>query len=121
MNDKPRYIDVGDEFDTEDHSWKYPDDLENQDIIKKVFYICGNRKYFRSQKEARKWRKIDGQLSRGAIKKEWVQSCIDWAHDKNRKVFAIKVDALASLVLNKARMQDWYMENKDKVRGPEDY
>lgn len=121
MNDEPIYIDAGDEFDLEDHSWKYPDSIENQDIIQKVFSVCGNRKYFHSKKEQRKWKKIDGQISRGAIKKEWVSECIDWAEWKNKKVFAIKVDALGSLVLNKARMQDWLMENQDKLRKEEDY
>lgn len=121
MSDDPIYVDIGDEFDNEDNSWKYPHSLQNYDIIMKVFSVCGNRKYFRSKKEFRKWEKIDGQLSRGAIRREWVENCIKWAEEKNMTVCAIKVDALGSLVLNKARMQDWLMENKDSLRRPEDY
>ena len=119
--DEPTYIDIGDEFDIEDNSWKYPDDLENQDIIKKVFFICGRRKYFHSKKEGRKWRQIDGQVSRKAIRVEWVNNCIEWAKSRNEHRFSINVTALASLVLNKARMQDWLMKHKDKLRRPEDY
>jgi len=121
MADDLRYIDDGEEWNEEDYSWRHIDDFTNRDIIEKVFRICGNRKYFKSPKEGRRWRKIDGQLSRGAIREEWVNSCIKWAEDKNSVRCVIKVDALGSLVLNKARMQDWYMENRDKLRRPEDY
>lgn len=121
MIDEPIYIDAGDEFDMEDHSWKYPDDLKNQIIIKQVFYICGKRKYFKSKKEARKWRKIDGQIDRGVLPSGWVKNCIDWAKDKNEQLCAIKVDALGSLILNKARMQDWQMEHKRDARKPNDH
>jgi hypothetical protein len=116
-----RYVDVGEEWDEEDFGWRHIDGFENRDIIEKAFRVCGNRKYFKSKKESRKWNMIDGQLSRGAIRKEWVNSCIEWAEDKNSVKFAINVDALASLVLNKARMQDWNLENRDKLRRPEDY
>ena len=117
----PRYIDVGEEWDEEDFSWRHIDDFKNYDIIEKAFRICGNRKYFKSPKEARKWRKIDGQLSRGAIREEWVFSCLKWAEEKNSMMCAIKIDALGSLILNKAAMQDWNMENRENLRRPEDY
>lgn len=119
--DDPRYINAGEEFDEEDYSWRYIDDFENRDIIEKAFRVCGNRKYFRSQKEARKWRKIDGQISRKAISLQWVNSCIKWAEGKNAMMCAIKVEALGSLILNKARMQDWYAENREELRKTERY
>lgn len=118
---EPRYIADGDEFDEEDNSWRYPDDLDNQDVIKEVFRICGRRKYFKSQKEARLWRKIDGQISRGLAPMPWVTFCIDWAREKNKQVTAITVDALGSFIMNKARMQDWMGEHKDAFRKPSDY
>jgi hypothetical protein len=90
-------------------------------MIEKVFRICGNRRYFKSPKEGRQWRKIDGQVSRGVIRREWVDNCIKWAEDKNSMRCAIKVDALGSLIMNRARMQDWLMDNKDNLRRPEDY
>ena len=117
----PVYINAGDEFDIEDNSWRYIDDLENQEVIKEVFSICGSRKYFASEKEGRKWRKIDGQLARGAISKDWVANCVNWARKKNLRVCAIKVEALGNLILNKARMQDWLMENKEALRLTETY
>ena len=121
MPDDPIYVDVGDEFDIEDNSWKYPDDLEHQDIIMEVFSVCGNRKYFHSKKEGRKWRKIDSQMSKGVVRPEWVRFCIDWAREKNASLCAIKVEALGNLILNKARMQDWLLENRNELRRPEDY
>ena len=121
MSDDLRYVNTGEEFDEEDFSWRYIDNFENYDIIERAFRVCGNRKYFRSPKESKKWNKIDGQVSRGAVRKEWVNHCIDWAEDKNSVRFAIKVDALGSYVMNKAAMQDWLMENKNELRTPEDY
>jgi hypothetical protein len=121
MTDEPIYVEAGDEFDHEDNSWKYPHSLQNYDIIMKVFSVCGNRKYFRSKKEFNKWKRIDGQLSRGAMREEWVENCIKWAEEKNATLCAIKVDALGSLVLNKVCMQDWLLEHKDELRRPEDY
>jgi hypothetical protein len=116
-----RYVDEGEEWNEEDYSWRHIDDFENYDIIERAFKICFNRKYFKSQKEARKWRKIDGQISRGAIRVEWVMNCLKWAEDKNAMGQAIKVDALGSLILNKAAMQDWNIENRESLRRPEDY
>jgi hypothetical protein len=105
--DDPIYVDVGDEFGDEDDSWRYPDDLINQSVIKKVFAICGGRKYFATPKEGRKWRKIDGQISRGLIPSDWIDHCIAWAKKKNFRATLIKVDALGSYILNKAKMQDF--------------
>ncbi len=116
-----RYINVGEEWDEEDFSWRYIDNFANRDIIEKAFRICGGRKYFRSPKESRKWNKIDGQITRGVIRTEWVDHCMKWAEDKNAMRCVIKVDALGSYILNKAAMQDWSMENRDNLRRPEDY
>lgn len=116
-----RYINAGEEWDEEDYSWRHIDDFKNRDIIEKAFRICGNRKYFKSQKEARKWRKIDGQVSRGLIRTEWINHCMKWAEDKNSMKFAINVEALGSFIMNKASMQDWLIENRDTLMRPEDY
>jgi hypothetical protein len=123
MNEEPIYVDAGDEFDIEDNSWKYPDDLENRDIIKKVFSVCGRKKYFKSKREHRRWKQIDGQISRGVIPVEWVNSCIKWAADRNAQTrgIAIKVDNLATAVLNKARMQDWINEHRGELIDKNDY
>lgn len=118
-DDGPRYVEPGEEFDDEDFSWRYIDDFENRDIIQEVFAVCGGRKYFASQKEARRWRKIDGQITRGLIPIGWVRFCIEWARKKNKGITAIKVEPLGSLVMNKAKMQDWIGEKK--VRSSEDY
>ena len=121
MKEEPVYIDIGDEFDIEDNSWKYHADFENEDIIEEVFLVCGRRKYFKSKKEARKWRIIDGQISRKVLGLSWVFNCIDWAKTKNEGLCAIKVGALGSLILNKARMQDWLMDHGDDISRPETY
>jgi len=111
--DEPTYVDVGDEFGDEDTSWRYPDDLANQDTIKNVFAICGGRKYFANPKEARKWRKIDGQITRGMIGQAWLDHCLEWAKKKNFRATVIKVDALGSYVMNKAKMQDFLTKEID--------
>ena len=107
MSDEPTYVAIGDEFENEDDAWRDPDDLENQELIKEVFQVCGNRKYFKTPKEARKWRKIDGQISRGVIPQAWVDHCMEWVRKKNRQRTKIIVDALGTYFLNKAAMQDF--------------
>jgi hypothetical protein len=107
MSDEPTYVPLGDEFENEDDSWRYPDDLENQELIKEVFKACGNRRYFKTPKEARKWRRIDGQVSRGVIPQDWVEHCMEWVRKKNRQRTKIIVDALGTYFLNKSAMQDF--------------
>lgn len=121
MTDEPMYVEPGEEFDAvDDYSWRYIDDMENQDIVRTAFLICGGRKYFATPKEARKWRKIDGQITRGLIPIGWVKYCFEWARKKNHRVIAIKVDALGSLIINKAKMQDW-LGSQPKQRSADDY
>lgn len=121
MKAEPVYVNDGEEFDTEDTSWRYIDDFINHDIIERAFRICGNRKYFKSPKEGKLWRRIDSQIAKGMIKKEWVDFCVNWAKERNVTICAIKIEALGHLIMNKARMQDWLMEHKEEVRSAEDY
>lgn len=106
--DEPTYVDIGDEFDNEDNSWRYSDDLQNKSVMSQVFAVCRRpSKRFKTPKEARKWRKIDGQISRGLIPSDWIEHCLAWAKKKNFRVTAITVDSLGSYVINKAAMQDF--------------
>ncbi len=118
---EPRYIADGDEFDEEDNSWRYPDSLNNQDVIHRAFEVCGHRQYFRSQKESRLWHKIDGQVTRGLIPMGWIEVALRWAKMQNAQVIRIKVETLGNFIMNKARMQDWMGEHKDAFRKPSDY
>jgi hypothetical protein len=119
MSDEPTYVDVGDEFSNEDTAWRYSDDLANQDVMDKVFSVCRRpTKTFKTPKEARKWRKIDGQISRGLIPSSWTEHCIAWAKKKNFRVIAITVDKLGSYVINKAAMQDFLMSESEHDLSP---
>lgn len=121
MSNEPYYASADDPWGDEDNAWRYPDSLTNQGLIKEVFAICGKRKYFRSQRESKKWTRIDSKVTSGAIPVEWTDNCLAWAKEKNTHVIAIKVEALGTLILNKARMNDWKKENPDMLRKPEDY
>lgn len=118
---EPRYVPDGLEFDEEDLSWRMTGQLINKDLINEVFSICGGRKYFKSPKEARLWNMIDRQLSKGTLRIEWVNNCVKWARDKNSTGFAINVEALGHLILNKPRMQDWLNSHKKELRDTASY
>jgi hypothetical protein len=119
--DEPIYVEEGEEFDNEDTAWRYITDFKNLDIIERAFKICGKRKYFKSPKEGRLWRRIDSQISKGMIHEKWVDFCLEWARQRNATICAVKIDALGHFIMNKARMQDWLMENRDALRKPSDY
>lgn len=114
LNDEPIYIAAGDEFDMEDNSWRYPDGFKDTALILRAFDICGHRKYFKSQKESRLWKKIDSQASKRVIFPEWIGFCLKWAEKKNTPRCIINVEALGHLILNKARMNDFMREKNSK-------
>lgn len=113
---EPQYVPAGEEFDDEDTSWRYIDDFTNMDFIKNVFAICGKRKYFASEKEARLWRKIDGQVTRGLIGQAWLDHCLAWAKKKNYRRTVIKVQALGNYIMNKAKMQDFLTSQPEDMK-----
>jgi hypothetical protein len=105
MSDEPYYVDDPFEGDAPDLSTS---GIENLEIIKEAQRIC--RRYvnpFHSMAEKRKWMKIDKQYGKGMISMAWIQHMFDWAKEKNQERTIIIMSALASAILNKARMTDF--------------
>lgn len=105
MADEPRYVDDPFEDDAPDLS---TNGIENLAIIQVAQKICRRpSKPFHSMAEKRKWLKIDKQHSKGMISMAWIANCCEWARETNKERLIILMPALASLILNKARMTDW--------------
>lgn len=105
MTDEPYYVDDPFEGDAPDLSTS---GIEHIDIIDTAKKVCRRPvNPFHSMAEKRKWLKIDKQIGKGMIGQPWIDNCIEWAKEKNKERLIIMMPALASLILNKARMTDF--------------
>jgi hypothetical protein len=105
MTEEPRYVDDPFGDDAPDLSTS---GIEHLHIVEKAQKICRRPvNPFHSPAEKNKWKKIDKQYDKGMISMEWIEHMFGWAKEKNRKRTVIIMSALASAILNKARMTDF--------------
>lgn len=108
------YVPLGSEFDDPEDAWWDSATLPHQDIMKQVMLVCRRTsKRFKNKKERTSWKNILKKMDKGQLRREWIFHMIAWAEKKNRHNTAIpiKVDALASAVLNAGLYDDWITQN----------
>ncbi len=113
MNDEPYYVDDPFEEGELDLSTS---GIEHLHIVEKAQKICRRpRNPFHSMKEKRKWIQIDKKITRAIIGPAWIENCFDWATEKNKDRLIILMPALASLILNAARMTDFNQKTAEEM------
>lgn len=116
MSGEPYYTD--DPFgDDGEPSWLRAESItgEAYKLLIKAMDTCRRTSHtFKDQAEQRKWKKIASKLEKGIMRAEWVQNCIQFAHEKNedsRYALAMSFANLTKYILNMAKMTDWQAKN----------
>lgn len=106
-----RYVDADDPWEDEQVKKDKVNlsGIEDLELLAKVRAATGRKatSNFASPKEKNRYRLIDKQYRKGTIPSGWIDNCLDWAKSKNKQRIVIMFPSLTSLILNKARMQDW--------------
>lgn len=110
----------GNPIDDEKLGYLTTDGIVNLRMVEKAQKVCRRPSHpFHSNKDKRKWMRIDTQFTAGKIPRRWIDFCFEWVSEKNKIRTIITMDKLANLILNKARMTDYLSKNPDPTEiGP---
>lgn len=91
MSDDPIYVELGDEFET--NEWRYPDGASEEDILR----VTG-RKYFQTEAQAKSVRAIFRLTKK--FPSAYVLELMEWARERNKSRTIITLPKLIRAIRN---------------------